>query len=132
MKYLGVEEVVLLHESLILQSGGSPGIRDAGLIDSAVQQPRATFGGVELYPTLVEKAAALACSLAKNHAFVDGNERIAHAAMEVFLVMNRYEIAAGVDEQEATILQLAAGSLDRNRLERWLESRIVPIDASEP
>ena len=65
MKYLGVEEGILLHESLILQSGGSPGIRDAGLIDSAVQQPRATFGGVELYPTLVEKAAALAFSLAK-------------------------------------------------------------------
>lgn len=85
-----------------------------------------TFGGEDLYPTLVEKAAALGFSLVKNHPFVDGNKRIGHAAMEVFLVLNEYEIAASIDEQEAIILQLAAGEIDRSSFTEWLSSRVVP------
>jgi death on curing protein len=72
--YLTMAEVLDLHAKLIQQSGGSAGILDAGLIDSALCQPQATFGGQDLYPTLAEKAAALGFSLVLNHAFVDGNK----------------------------------------------------------
>ena len=70
-----------------------------------------TFGGQELYPGLADKAAALGFSLVCNHPFVDGNKRVGHAAMETFLVLNGWELAAGVDEQEQVILRLAAGAL---------------------
>jgi death-on-curing protein len=127
MIYLTTEEVIGLQEQLIQQSGGATGIRDHGLIDSAVYQPQASFGGHELNPTLADKAAALGFSLALNHGFIDGNKRIAHAAMEVFLVRNGFEFQAGVDEQEATILQLAAGNLTREDFTEWVRQHIVPL-----
>lgn len=71
-------------------------------------QPQITFDGEELYPTLVEKASALGFALIKNHPFMDGNKRTGHAAMEVFLVLNGFEIDASVDEQEQIILSVAA------------------------
>ncbi len=77
---------------LLLQSGGIAGIRDMGALESAITQPLMTFGETELYPSLVEKAAALAYSLIQNHPFVDGNKRIGHAVMEVMLALNGYEI----------------------------------------
>jgi death-on-curing protein len=86
----------------------------------------ATFDGEELYPTLVAKAAALGFSLIQGHPFVDGNKRIGHAAMEVFLVLNGLEIDASVDEQEATVLAVAAGSSSRAELTSWLERHVHP------
>lgn len=126
MRYLTVEEVLILHNRVIQQTGGGPGVRDQGGLESAVAQPKMTFGGEELYPTLVEKAAALGFSLAMNHPFVDGNKRTAHAAMEVFLVLNGFEIRASVDEQEAIMLDLAAGTLKRDAFTEWLERHIQP------
>ena len=84
-----------------------------------------TFSGEDLYPTAVEKAAALGYSLIKNHPFVDGNKRIGHAAMEVFLILNGYEIDASVDEQERIILQLAAGELERKAFIEWLGVHVL-------
>jgi death-on-curing protein len=125
MRYLTLDEVLALHRMVIAQSGGSPGLRDPGALDSAVAQPRMTFGGENLYPTLIDKAAALGFSLVMNHAFVDGNKRIGHAAMETFLVLNGAEIAASVDEQERVILDLAAGRIRREAFTEWLRSRVV-------
>jgi death-on-curing protein len=127
MIYLTTAEVIQLHDWVIQQSGGKPGIIDPGLIDSAVYQPQATFGGYELNPTIGDKAAALAFSLALNHAFHDGNKRIAHAAMETFLVRNGFEITADVDEQEAVFLQLAAGTLSRDEFTDWVKAHITPL-----
>jgi len=127
MIYLTTDEVIQLHDWLIEQSGGASGVRDRGLVDSAVYQPQATFGGHELCPTLADKAAALGFSLACNHGFVDGNKRIAHAAMETFLVRNGFELNAGVDEQEAVFLQLAAGTLTREQFVEWVRQHIVPL-----
>jgi death-on-curing protein len=127
MIYLTLEEVIQLHDWLIAQSGGGSGIIDRGLIESALYQPQATFGGHELCPTLEEKAAVLAFSLALNHAFVDGNKRIAHAAMETFLVRNGHEIQADVDEQEAIFLRLAAGALTREEFTEWVRLHTVPL-----
>lgn len=120
MRYLTAGEVVRLHKLILDKSGGADGIRDQGAIESAVAQPQMTFGGQDLYPTQIDKAAALAFSLVRNHAFVDGNKRVGHAAMEVFLVLNGYEIGASVDEQENLILRLAAGQLSRDELREWL------------
>ena len=81
-----------------------------------------TFAGQDLYPTLGEKAAALGFSLVCNHPFVDGNKRVGHAAMETFLVLNGWELSAGVDEQEQVILELAAGRLKRDSFVTWVQS----------
>ena len=95
-------------------------------LESALAQPRMTFGGQELYPTLVEKASALGFSLIRNHPFVDGNKRIGHAAMETFLALNGYEIEASVDELERVILQVASGEMGREAFTEWLRAHIVP------
>jgi death-on-curing protein len=84
------------------------------------------FSGVDLYPALVEKAAALCLSLVQGHPFVDGNKRVGHAAMETFLVLNGAEIDADVDDQERVMLDLAAGRVDRSQLSDWLRQQIKP------
>jgi death on curing protein len=111
---------------LIATSGGSPGVRDLGALDSAVAQPRGTFGGEDLYPTVVEKTAAVMFSLVQNHPFVDGNKRTGHAAAEVFLMLNGWEIRATVDEQEELVLGVASSSVGRDRLAGWFAERMVP------
>ena len=127
MNYLTVEEVVRLHEMVIARSGGLPGVKNLGLVESAVALPRQTFGGTELYPTVVEKAAALGYSLTCNHGFEDGNKRIGHAAMETFLVLNGAELAADVDDQECTILSLAAGTLSRDDFTAWVARHVMTV-----
>ena len=127
MRYLTLGEVVELHQRLILMTGGASGIRELGLLESALAQPKATFDGVDLHATVVEKAAALGFALVANHPFVDGNKRIGHAAMEVFLVLNAHEIDASVDEQERLMLDVAAGTVDRAELTRWLARYVKRI-----
>lgn len=124
MRYLTIEEVLRLHDRVIERTGGSAGVRDRGALESAVAQPQMTFSGDDLYPTLPEKAATLCFSLAMNHPFVDGNKRTAHAAMEVFLILNGFEIRSSVDDQEAMMLSLATGILKREGLTEWLEQQI--------
>ncbi len=128
MRYLSLGEVVRLHQVLIESSGGAPGIRDLGLLDSALAQPRVTFGGLDLHPALLAKAAALCTSLVQNHPFVDGNKRIGHAAMATFLLLNGVDLAASIDEQEELILDLAAGRRRREDVERWLQSHTKGLD----
>ena len=127
MRYLTLGEVVDLHRRVLEQSGGASGIRDLGLLQSALTQPAATFDGADLHPTIVEKAAALGFALVANHAFVDGNKRVGHAAMEVFLVMNAFEINAPVDDQERVILDVDSGLADRAALACWLSAAVVKI-----
>ena len=127
MRYLTLGEVVELHQRLLTQSGGASGIRDLGLLESALAQPKATFGGADLHPTLVDKAAALGFALVANHAFVDGNKRVGHAAMEVFLLLNGREIDASVDEQERVMLDVASAAMDRAGLAQWLDRHLKKI-----
>jgi death-on-curing protein len=124
MRYLTLGEAVDLHGRLLEATGGASGVRDLGALDSAIAQPKATFGGVDLYPTLVEKAAALCFSIVQNHPFVDGNKRVGHAAMETFLVLNGSEIDAHIDEQERLMLDLAAGRINRTQLTDWLRHHL--------
>jgi death-on-curing protein len=96
-------------------------------LDSALAQAQATFGGQDLYPTLIEKAVALCFSLVQNHPFLDGNKRVGHAAMETFLILKGFEIDASVDDQERTMLDLASGTLTCQGLLSWLRDRVRSI-----
>ena len=127
MRYLTLGEVVDLHRRLLQATGGASGIRDFGRLESAIAQSRAAFGGVDLYPTIVEKAAPLAFSLVQGHPIVDGNKRVGHAAMETFLVLNGTQIDAPVDDQERLMLDLAAGRIGRSHLIDWLHQHLKPL-----
>lgn len=93
-RYLSLAEVLDLSARIVALGSGALAIRDLGSLESAIAQPRPTYDGVDLYPTLAEKAAALGYSLIHNHSFVDGNLRIGHAAIEVFLYRPNANIAA--------------------------------------
>jgi death-on-curing protein len=127
MRHLSLGEVVELHRSIVEGTGGALGVRDLGALESALAQPRHTFDGVDLYPSLVEKAAALGYSLVQNHPFLDGNKRVAHAALETLLVLNGFEIEASTDEQEQLMLGLAAGRVSRADLVGWLCAHTIRI-----
>jgi death-on-curing protein len=124
MRYLVLAEVVELHRRLLQGTGGATGLRDLSALESAVAQPQATFSGVDLYPTLAEKATALGFALIQGHPFVDGNKRVGHAAMETFLVLNGAEIESSVEDQERLILDLVAGRLGRSQLTDWLRQHL--------
>jgi len=121
------EMVLQIHARLILESGGSKGLRDEGALDSCMAQPLNSFGGQDLYPSLLEKAAMLGFLLVSNHPFVDGNKRIGHAAMEMTLILNGYELKAMTDEQEKLILDLASGILDKETFYQWVKDHLHPL-----
>jgi death-on-curing protein len=127
VRYLSLNEALEIYRKIIRQSGGSFGIRDLHALESSLAQPRATFGGEDLYPTVAEKASALGFSLIQNHPFVDGNKRIGHVALETFLVINGCEIDASVDEQEQIILLVASGLMKRDEFTTWLRNHVTPI-----
>jgi len=127
IRYLRLGEVLELHRRLIATSGGSPGLRDLHLLEGSLSQLRQTFSGVDLYPTLIEKAAVLGFSLIKNHPFVDGNKRVGHAALEVMLMLNGYELTASKESTEAVVLAVASGTLDRQAWTEWVMEQIKPL-----
>ena len=126
-RFLSLAEVLDLYARVLLAGGGSSAIRDLGALESALAQPRATFDDVDLYPTLVEKATALGFSLIRNHPFVDGNKRIGHAALEVFLVLNGQQLDASVDDGERVILGVASGTIGREEFAEWIRQHLVPF-----
>jgi len=120
LRYLTLSEVLELHRRVLDLTGGHPGLRDLGALESAVAQPKMTFGSSGLYPTLAEKAMALGFSLITNHPFVDGNKRVGHAAMEAFLMLNGSQLSATVEDSERLILGVAAGAVSRSQLVDWV------------
>ncbi len=126
MKYLDQQAFLELYLKVMRASGGLPGIRDPGAFESAIAQPLASFAGEDLYPTLVDKAAALAFSMIKNHPFVDGNKRIAFASMDAFLRLNGHKTAGSDDEVAEVFLALDAGTLNRDNFTQWLREHLTP------
>ena len=124
MRYLALGEILELHRRIIQQTGGASGVRNLAALESAVVQPRMTFEGKDLYPTVEDKAAALAFFIIQNHPFMDGNKRCGHVALETFLVLNGKEIEAPVDEIEKIILEMASGKLSRKDFVDWLAGYI--------
>ena len=127
IRYLSLAEVLKLHGLIIERSGGSDGLRDLGMLESALGQPRQTFGGEDLYPSLPSKTAALGFSLIMNHPFIDGNKRVGHAATEAVLMLNGFELRAEVDDAEAEILAVAAGQRTRDEFQAWIEKHVRPL-----
>ncbi|MDQ2687475.1 MAG: type II toxin-antitoxin system death-on-curing family toxin [Armatimonadota bacterium] len=130
IEFLTLDDVLETHREMIATIGGSPGVRDLGAVESAIAQPRMTFGSEDLCPTLAEKAAAMSFSLINNHPFVDGNKRVGHAAMALFLDLNGYALVGGVDEQEKVILSVAAGTLGRAEFTDWVQAHVQPLKVS--
>ncbi len=120
MKKLSKEQILVLHSQLIEEFGGSDGVRDYNLLDSALETPFQSFGGEELYPTLQAKAARLGYGLIKNHCMLDGNKRIGAHAMLVFLAVNGIELDYTQKELYETVLAIADGSLDYEGLLKWI------------
>ena len=117
---LSKSQVLLIHDQLISETGGSSGLRDEGILDSALNAPFQTFSGEDVYPSLQQKAARLCFGLVKNHPFVDGNKRIGAHVMLVFLALNGIELQHSQTELSDVILQLAAGEIEATDLLHWI------------
>ena len=124
MKVLSKQQILMLHSMLVAQSGGMDGLRDEGLLESAINTPLQTFDGQELYPTVLEKAARLGYGLIHNHPFMDGNKRIGTHAMLVFLDINNITLSYEDDDLIAAILRVASGDMDEGELLEWLKIHI--------
>lgn len=122
MKYLTHEQVVKLHQDLIKTSGGLSGIRDEGMLDSALQTPLQTFDKRELFPSILDKAARLAFGLIKNHPFIDGNKRIGAHTMLIFLALNNIILSYKDEELIAIIRDVASSEANENDLYTWIEN----------
>lgn len=122
MKYLTQEQVMKLHQVLIETSGGSLGIRDEGMLDSALKTPLQTFDKCELFPTILDKATRLAFGLIKNHPFIDGNKRIGTHAMLIFLALNNIMLSYKDEELIDIIFKVASDRADENDLYNWIEN----------
>ncbi|MBI4489865.1 MAG: type II toxin-antitoxin system death-on-curing family toxin [Deltaproteobacteria bacterium] len=123
MRYLYPKQVLYLHQEITERSGGSSGVRDHGLLESAVYRPQASFGGEDLYPDLFSKAAALGHSIIKNHPFVDGNKRTGFEAMRLMLRLNGYDIQASLNAKFDFVLAIAEGNLKEQAIADWLKQR---------
>ena len=120
MKYLGYRQTLWIYKRIVEETGGSPGIRDEGLLRSALARPQTTFGGQDLYPTLFEKTAALAESLVRNHPFVDGNKRMALACLRVMLKMNGYQVSVPQDAKVDLVRRIVLKELTVQDVSEWL------------
>ena len=127
MKYLTIVQDLAIHDQMIRRFGGSSGIRDLGLLESAVERPKSTFDGVSLYPDLFTKAAALMHSLLKNHAFVDGNKRTAYSSCGVFLRLNGYKFENMHKKSLEFALNVENNSLKLVEIADWIKKHTKPI-----
>ena len=123
-KPLDKETVLRIHSAAIARFGGLDGVRDEGLLESALAQPFQTFDNTELYPSMAQKAARYAYGIESNHPFVDGNKRTATAVMGVFLRMNGHGFKPQHKELLATMIGVANGSISYEQLADWIEEQI--------
>ena len=135
-QFLTVEDVLRLHDLSIVRHGGSFGVRDEGLLESALAMPSQTFGGQYLHASLEEMAAAYLFHICRNHicrnhAFVDGNKRAALLACEAFLRLNRHELTFRSEEIEDITLRVAAGEIGKEELARVFTGKVQPLGTEE-
>lgn len=120
-----IEEVIAIHDILIKEYGGSFGIRDESVLESAIYRPFQTFNNEDLYPTPEEKAAAILESIVKNHPFIDGNKRTGYVLMRLFLMENKTDISATEEEKYNLVLSVADGKFEYSEIKEWIENKIV-------
>lgn len=126
MTSLTPAQILFLHYRLIATTGGGHGIRDLGALQAAAARPQATFDGVELYPDLFAKAAALFKSLIRNHPFIDGNKRTAVAAAALLLLRNDYRLTSGQEELYAFTMRMATGEAGQEETRQWFSGHATP------
>ncbi|HQZ82089.1 MAG TPA: type II toxin-antitoxin system death-on-curing family toxin [Pyrinomonadaceae bacterium] len=124
MKWLRLDAVLAMHDRQIAEHGGESGVRDLGLLESALARPK-NIKKYESNADAARLAASVAFGIAKNHPFIDGNKRIALVAMRTFLILNGFELRAEPAEKYIAILSLAEGRLSENKLAQWLCQRMV-------
>lgn len=127
MKYLHPDQILFIHHQVVSASGGSAGLRDRSLLESAVYRPHASFGGSDLYPDLYTKAAVLCHSLIHNHPFVDANKRSAYETLRVFLQINGFDISAHDADKFDLLLAVAESKMTVDQIAIWLEKHTKKI-----
>ena len=123
--FLATEQVLFIHDQMIKRFGGSHGVRDLGLIESAVARPQASFGSKYLYISIFDKAAALLQSLLKNHPFVDGNKRTALTSAGLFLNKNGYKLVNNHKKEVEFAVRVDNGNLTVGQISKWLKIHSV-------
>jgi death-on-curing protein len=121
-RFLTSEEALTLHQLLIDKYGGDSGVRDWGLIESALQRPQTGFGDQEAYPDILMKVAVLFHSLVNNHGFIDGNKRVGFASCDTFLLLNKIELDVTDRDAVKMTLDVAKGKADEHAIYAWLKS----------
>ncbi|MBI2095677.1 MAG: type II toxin-antitoxin system death-on-curing family toxin [Candidatus Omnitrophica bacterium] len=129
MRYLTLGELVEAHRVLLERYGGSAGMRDQGLLESAIHRPQASVFGKEAYPTVFDKAAALCHSLLLNHPFIDGNKRVAFAACHLTLMMNGYSLTSSSIETYDFLIRVIKNHPDWTEISSWLKAHCKKIGA---
>lgn len=120
---IDLQEVFEIHQTLIQEFGGSQGVRDEGLLKSAIERPFSGFGETEFYPTPEEKAGAVLESIVKNHPFIDGNKRTGYVLMRLILMQFGKDITATQDEKYNFVIEVASGQIEFQEIVAWIEKR---------
>jgi death-on-curing protein len=127
-EFLSFTEVLEIHKDQIIRYGGEPGIRDIGLLKSALGMPPATFGGQYLHTDIYEMAAAYLFHIVQNHPFLDGNKRVGAVSALVFLILNGYEFEAPQNDLAEIVLQVARSEIDKAEvavfIHRWTKKNL--------
>jgi death-on-curing protein len=121
---ISIEEVEHIHNLLIEEFGGAKGIRDFGALDAAINRPFATFDQQDLYPSSVDKAAAIIESILINHPFIDGNKRTGYVLMRLFLLQSGQDIEAGQEEKYNFVISIATGKMTFEGIKKWIGERL--------
>ncbi len=124
-KFISVSEAIEIHLDQVASFGGTAGVRDEGLLESALAQPQATFFGKYLHATIYEQATAYLYHIAKNHPFIDGNKRTAFAVMDTFLRINGYILNTDNEETYILVLKVAEGKMDKKEIAQSLEQNTI-------
>lgn len=119
-----LKEALVIHQLTINKFGGSYGVRDMNLLESAIQRPNSTFDGKNLYPDPIAKAAAIIESIVKNHPFSDGNKRTGYILMRLVLLKSNFDIKASEKEKYEFVIKIAEGKLDFDEIKSWIEHNL--------
>lgn len=127
MNWLNIDDVYIIHEEIIRKAGSIASVRDFSLLHSAVERPKATYDGVDLYPSIFAKAAALLHSLCMNHPFTDGNKRTSWASAHKFLWINGYHLKSETKEAVAFMLSVDNENLPLKNIASWLKRHCAAL-----
>jgi death on curing protein len=121
---ISILEIILIQDILIEKFGGTRGLRDKGLLESAISRPFQTFGGNDLYPTITKKGAALIESIITNHPFIDGNKRIGYVIMRLYLLDSGLDIISSQSDKYDFVIKIASGKADFNEICNWINNHL--------